>query len=245
MTMFEQLKQYYIEKGISAEHFSCHLKDGCSQGCEDRFVEATEAYLGSKYEENELPRVLFLSLDPGRAKFDIRTRVMSHEEGCDPRKLEKETHWYETHELAWTFLRKFKPDLQFKNVCPYFAHTNSAKCCMNNRGMEMAKKILFNNCRGYIPSEIEVLDPDILITQGSPAKWAIEYGFSNHREEISIDPDCCSYHRIGINNKTVPWFHSTHPSPRNRNSYRFQKSACFEKWSEEAYQYLSYHGWGK
>jgi hypothetical protein len=44
---------------------------------------------------------------------------------------------------------------------------------MNNLNNKMAGRQLFENCREYIPEEIEVLKPDILVTQGD---WANRRG---------------------------------------------------------------------
>ena len=148
-----------------------------------------EAYVGSEYEKEydkqkgTLPRVLFLSSDPGGGEIQILKPVLWKQQDVMKKKnvtpkvtkvCQKTRHWYHTHHLAWIFLKKFNPNLQFKDICPYFAHTNSAKCCEDNKKSSQSAARFFENCRGYIPGEIQILDPDILITQGDFAKWAIE-----------------------------------------------------------------------
>ncbi|MDE2740273.1 MAG: hypothetical protein OXI58_01675 [Gemmatimonadota bacterium] len=242
--MIQELKNYYYANGISAFGFRCHFANSCRLFC-DNFVEAKEAYVGSEYDKQKgtLPRVLFLSSDPGGGDPNPQTRTMEavrrSEEECDPESLPKNGHWHHTHKLAWILLKKFNPNLQFKDICPYFAHTNSAKCCEDYNQRAQSADRLFENCRGYIPREIQILDPDILITQGDSAKWAVEYGFSQSTTLIEIDSasDHCNYHLIQMNGKEVLWFASYHPNNPG-GLYRRRSVPCFGTWAEEAYRRL-------
>ena len=246
--MIQELRTYYYSNGISAFAFRCHFANSCRLFCHN-FVEAKEAYVGAEYEKEydkekgTLPRVLFLSSDPGGGDPNPQTRTMEaarhYEETCDPNGLPRNGHWYHTHHLAWIFLSRFDPSLQFEDIGPYFAHTNSAKCCEDvNQRRESAAR-LFENCRGYIYGEIQILDPDILITQGDYARWAIEYGFSNFTTPVVIDPanDHCNYHLIPMNGKEVLWFAPYHPN-QPRGLYNSRSVPCFGTWAEEAYQHL-------
>ena len=38
---------------------------------------------------------------------------------------------------------------------------------------------MFKNCMEYLPREIEILDPDIIVTQGDEAKNALEKKFGS------------------------------------------------------------------
>ena len=137
------------------------------------------------------------------------------------------------------FLKKFNPNLQFKDICPYFAHTNSAKCCEDYKKTSQSADRFFENCRGYIPGEIQILDPDILITQGDSAKCAIKYGFSQSTTPIEIDSasEYCNYHLIQMNGKEVLWFAPYHPNQRS-GYYNRISVPCFGTWAEEAYRRL-------
>ena len=129
--------------------------------------------------------------------------------------------------------------LKFNKICPYFAHTNSAKCCEDYNQRRQSAARLFENCRGYIPGEIQILDPDILITQGAYAKWDLEYGFSQSTTPIEIDPACdhCNYHLIQMNGKEVLWFAPYHPNQQS-GLYNSRSVPCFDTWAEEAYRRL-------
>lgn len=181
-----ELKSYLDCQGISANNFKCkHFE--CCKGDSDNFTKAKEAYIGTEYVKNRLPRVLFVSLDSGSGDAEPEKRTMEaardwEQTECDPLTIET-PHWYETHELAWRMLRKYDPSLQLKNICPYFAHTNSAKCCQNKARNAQADDRMFENCREYLPKEIEILNPDILVTQGKKAKWVVEWGIYNNPTE--------------------------------------------------------------
>ena len=257
-----ELKSYLDSQGIAASNFNCKHYEEC-KGNNDKFTEAKEAYIGTEYEKNRLPRVLFVSLDSGSSDAEPEKRTMEamrdwEQTECEPLTIET-PHWYETHELAWRLLRKYDPSLQLKDICPYFAHTNSAKCCQNKDGRAQADNRLFENCREYLPKEIEILDPDIIVTQGEKARWVIEWGIYKNDSEchkmaepLEVRTEGCPESRIrgysanliSVGEKKVIWLSTYHPAARPFNLYQFQKTSHFERWAEVAYEYLTYHGWG-
>lgn len=186
--MLDELKGFYRTNGISAIDFSCqHQEDGSSH-CGD-FVSGREAFVGSGYVEGELGRILFISLDssdshPGRTP-ELRTLKYMRkweEERCRPDTLHKGRHWYWTHRLAFEIIAgvagrcgKIPPD--FSQSHRYFAHTNSAKCKDAALGTRQSSPVPFRNCREFIPDEVEIFRPDILITQGKRGRLAIEGAF--------------------------------------------------------------------
>jgi hypothetical protein len=95
------------------------------------------------------------------------------EKRCNPGPKGK--HWRETHELARLILDDIAPrlgrPLARDPICQYFAHTNSAKCKCMTWGTKQGRPILFQNCRQFIPGEVTILRPAIIVTQG---KWARE-----------------------------------------------------------------------
>ena len=56
--MIKQLRAYFDSVGISANNFRCCNYEKCKAG-NPNYVEATEPYIGIRYEMNTLPRVLF------------------------------------------------------------------------------------------------------------------------------------------------------------------------------------------
>lgn len=221
--MLKQLESFYKENGILATNFTCIHQDECSFGCRG-FTGPKSTYVGSGYEKNILPRLLFLSLDSGSGNKSAEARlplaVREQEEATDVLALPKHKHWFRTHELAWYILRRFKPDLEIEQAKNYFAHANSAKCCMNNPQRKKAGKILFKNCRKYIKEELRILGPKILVTQGNEAKHAVALIVESPLKMID---DFATI--IRINGKETFWLHTYHPN----NWGAFNRHRAFDK----------------
>jgi len=234
--MLKALSSYYLQKGISPLDFRCQHLQSCSKG-NDKFVEAKGAFVGIEYEKGTLPRLLFVSLDPGSSDPTPERRTVEavriqEEHDCDVEKLPKNRHWYRTHELAYLLLKSFKTDLQIQNSHSYFAHVNSVKCCVNNENHRSASPILFKNCQKYLGGEIANLEPDILVTQGEKAREAMRQSFKIY--EPLEDDTICSHAWIFIAGKKVLWFHTYHP--RNFGKFNQQRHECFENWAKLIYQ---------
>jgi hypothetical protein len=173
-----------------------------------------------------MPRLLFLSLDPGKLTSPESVRAQRTRQGkCrvnhfshSREEFPKYQHWYRTHELAWTLLHQFNPELTIEEACLYFAHTNSAKCCMNKDKHQLADRRMFEKCRAFIPGEIEALSPDILVTQGDYAMRAVESGFAIERR---VDGGIL---KLGHGN--VRWIQSYHPNCRGGMFYTQRR----ERW---------------
>ena len=227
--MYKQLAGYYISKGISAIHFNCPYFRSCSRTAPQTFTTAKESFVSSGYVEHTLPRIVFLSLDSGSAEKDPTLKTLEsvrkwEEEMENIHMLPRNKHWYRTHELAYTILKIFKPDLRIDQARHYFAHVNSAKCCMNNPQRAQANQILFDNCREFIPGELKILDPDIIITQGRWAKLALDGAFPELKKSDIIPGSLPEVKFKLVNDHPVIWietYHPRHPSFHtvNRNNY--------------------------
>ncbi len=213
--MFDELVSFYRRSGILSTSFSCEQHESCRGSCPS-FTEAKSAYVGPDYEKGTLPRLLFLSLDSGSADGDPRQRtpeaVRLQEVTCDVGSLHRGKHWYRTHELAWVLLRQFDQTLTPEDVSPHFSHANSAKCCMNKDHRSLADDRLFHNCRGHLPGELEILNPEVLVTQGAWAKTAIEQLFGVRHVATAGEPDCrCAVVDIRQGAPSL-WIHTHHPT---------------------------------
>ncbi|MEK7353046.1 MAG: hypothetical protein AABZ77_00885 [Chloroflexota bacterium] len=220
MNMLEELRQYYNEVGISSLDFRCKHHEECKAGAE-KFTKAKAALVGKEYQSRKLPRLLFISLDSGSgdelAEPRTACEVQKQYEQSNPLGGGKNKHWYRTHELAYEILKTFGSNMTIDSVKGYFAHTNSAKCCMNKPGRRKADRKLFTNCKEYIPDEVRILKPDIIITQGNEAKYSITGVFPILELEnfISIEKWKPSYYRevtaISISDVPVLWIRTYHP----------------------------------
>lgn len=248
--MRKKLKKYYDEKGISPVNFRCvHLKS-CMAKARNRteFTTGHGTYLGNHYENGKFPRLLFLSLDSGSAEQDPDKRTFEAIKNFNIKWLpdfsngDKEKHWYRTHQFAMHIFHElnnimslklkignvdrnfdFVPLTEIHKIKPYFAHVNSAKCCMNNEFRKQANPTLFKNCRDYILGELEILKPDILVTQGDPAMAVAERIKISKRiksENISNAGRMDDLHEIMLESgKIILWIHHYHP-----NTKRYVKS---------------------
>ena len=221
--MLKKLEDYYKQNGIFATEFFCKHKSECSDGCEN-FTGPKSAFVSSGYENGALPRLLFLSLDSGNGDKIDKNRlpysVRKREEVRDVLALPKHKHWFRTHELAWYILKEFNELLKIGEAKGYFAHANSAKCCMNKSQKKKADKILFKNCQKYLKKELEILEPKIIVTQGNEAKNAILEIIESRIKNIDGFASI-----VNINNRETFWLHTYHPN----NWGAFNKQRHFNK----------------
>lgn len=214
--MLKALEVYYASNGILSEDFRCKHRDACSRGYEKHFTEAKAAFVGTRYEEGRIPRLLFASLDSGEGDPDPskRTPLGVREENENPELAEvrRYPHWRETRNLAVTLLKDFDSDITFENSPRFFCHVNSAKCSVNRPGSKQAPPILFDNCEEYLSGELSVLKPDIIVSQGRAAESVV------HRALAPNDPD----DRIGLlriarlEGRSILWIATYHPRARKR-----------------------------
>jgi len=234
--ILKSLETYYQHKGISPLDFHCRHWKECSAGNRG-ITKAQGAFVGTHYGKGDIPRLLFLSLDPANSKKEPEQRTVEFvryfvEHECKVDEQNKSRHWYQTHNLAYILLKKFRPDIEISNSHLYFAHVNSVKCSMNNKDHSQAKPKIFRNCREYIGGEIAILKPDILVTQGKLARAAIETILEISPE--AKDTQACSYKWISIGDKKTLWFHTHHP--RYYGPYNEQRRDCFGKWAAYVYK---------
>ena len=211
MPLVDALRRYYDGKGILATRFTCCHQAACSRGSE-RFTGPKSAYFGERYEGAHslgLPRLLFLSLDSGSPESCVEKRLPSAvwppvtEESLGP----KNRHWYHTHELAACIVNRIRgASMKPWEVAPYFAHTNSAKCCQNKERRRQADKRLFENCRRYLSGELAVLRPDVIVTQGGWARIGVSFVVESWIPKDSVT------NRVQLHGREVFWLNTHHPA---------------------------------
>lgn len=236
--MLNQLEEFYRDNGILSTQFTCKHKDDCKGNCET-FTGPKSAYVGEGYEAGELPRLLFVSLDSGDGAEDAEHRlpvaVRNSELGTVVDDLHKNQHWYHTYELAWYILKRFDSKFEkVEDVKGFFAHTNSAKCCLNNPGREQADNRLFENCRGYMEGELKVLAPQLLVTQGAKADDAV----APLIEITKTVEENCAYHGVLLGNP-IFWLLTYHP--RYGPGFHAQRKGgeSWEFYAEEMHRFIN------
>lgn len=209
----ERLDVYYCDAGIHHTNFVCQHREECSAGSVV-FGSPREAHVGQKYErcrEEHLPRLLFVSSDRGGGPPYVG---LLREEGTNEASVRSDTHWPRTIKVADCLFSRFRPPVACAYGDEYFAHTNSAKCCQNKPRNEQADDRLFDNCRKYCRNELEILDPDIVVSQGDKARDAVSASKEeNTKEERVDDRGRLSWIRIG--GRKVLWLKMYHPNQRS------------------------------
>lgn len=241
--MLRRLNLYYERHGILPDDFRCASYSACSAGS-PKFTEAKASHVGPRYGERGVPRLLFLSLDSGSAQADPRLRtaeaVRRRNLALDVAQLPRNKHWYRTHEMAFELLRRFKPGLTVGDTPLYFAHVNSAKCCQNKSERSQADKVLFENCRRFIPGELRLLRPDVVVTQGGWAEEAVRRSFDiqEHRrrglrvEGYKLDARYeTGLIELGAEAGTALWLHTYHPN--NYGRFNPQRKGCWPLYADE------------
>lgn len=233
--LLHDLRDCYDRIGILSTNFHCKYLEDCRkcgscgaslpltpQDADDvtnTFTPAKSSFIGKYYEDASalgIPRLMFVSLDPGRS-------IRSDEERT-PEFIRKSTkggsvwhnpHWRQTCNLAVDFfqghhgLKGLSKRDALEEVVKYFAHVNTVKCCQNKHGKNEADQHLFVNCRDYLSKEMQILEPDIIITQGKKARNGVGLAFS-----IDPLPELGIKREIGLGNsgKMSYWFPSCHPA---------------------------------
>ena len=232
--MINELKSYYKKNGILSTSFTCSCKSEC-QGDSKGFTGPKSAFVSTGYEAREFPRLLFLSLDSGKGSGNDSHRlprsVRKRMEAVDVSSIPKGRHWYRTHELAWYILKTYDPDLKIEETKLYFAHANSAKCCMNKARSKKADRILFENCQRYLKGELSILSPEIIVTQGNEARNAIRSLCEETTKQLDEFASI-----IRFNGDDVFWLHTYHPS----NYGSFNKQRDFDKTKNIARGWVKY-----
>ena len=226
--MFEKLTNYYDDHGISARSYvnkrlKCKHFDQCSVN--RPFTPAKEAFVSTGYEEHKTPRLLVISLDPKPSPYyeNVENRTLAsvrQKEELAPSEsyyqMEEKTHWRKTFDMVFVLLRDFIGSRNRDEVRHFFAHTNSAKC-HDKVGSEQASDHLFENCSIFLPGEINLLNPDVIVTQGADKYFQFVYTFENS-SGWSIPQKYSSLTKvipIKINNHNAIWIKMAHPTRRD------------------------------
>ena len=243
--MLPSLAAYYEANGILPTAFRCPSRSVCSAGSPD-FVEAKMSYVGPLYGKDRMPHLAFVSLDPGRGRSDPRDRmaevVRQRTLADDLDSLPKNRHWYRTHEMAHLLLCPFRPSLVLDDTRLYFAHVNTGKCRHTQAHSRQTRTTLFRECRRFVPGELGLLRPDIVVTQGKDAKEAVLKGLGGvQQHEKRLEP--ATRNRYGDYESGIiesgPWrafWLQTH-HPRNARGFYPQYEACWPLYAEEAHRF--------
>ncbi len=210
----KRLNQYYECSGIAPvdsdlcfedrfEAFGCSKKCECRAACRQKkkdadFSPPTDGVCVSRYYEDRdfhgysIPRILVLSLSPPQPKRNVKP-------DCPQGHLNP--HWRETLGIVRSILHPFIGEECFPEPVRYwdereklavihdlFVHVRAAKCCSNANGKRQEPPRVYENCREYLSKELQILKPDVIITQGKYAHGvAVENAFQMVNRVSDID----------------------------------------------------------
>ena len=237
--MLKKLENYYRGVDILSTEFNCEHREKCSKGAAD-FTEAKSAFVGTRYGENGMPRLLFISSDPGGAKIltkdggiiDFTKPANRTPEGVQRLVIERVRRGIKspspraksTCELARCILQAFDSSAAKMNeeeLTQNFAHVNSVKCCENNPGKAEAKNAaLVRNCRRYLRGEIAAFAPDILIAHGKKAEQSVLFAFRKDANKKEVAPNA---YELQTSDGEFFWLQTPHPSSFGRKHFLAQK----------------------
>ena len=231
-----------------------------ANSADNTFTQAKSAFVGKHYENARalgIPRLLFVSSDPGSSTYssnpednftsdESRTPagVREREITATARGFGRDVHWRTTHELACQILQGFPrcAKLSDMEATPYFAHTNAAKCCQNREGNGEAHDRLFKHCRKYLPEEINILAPDVIVSMGENAMGSVEYALSVRHgwEDVGCEKEVAL-----SNEQQALWLPIYHPRYAGgfynhaRNKWGNGKGREWEKFAERVRDFIS------
>ena len=191
----------------------------------DTFTPGHSALVGSRYEE-AVPRLLFVALDLGtvlrdddpdynyvlpenRAPAGIRR---NHERMmrlvASGRDTANRPTLRNTNLLAKAILQDLPGFSAGDDFVRFCARVNAVKCTTNKEKRRQADSHLYRNCRerNYLRREINILSPDIIVSQGTHAKETVEHA-------LSVEGEWACEQVVALEGgKGAVWFPSYHPS---------------------------------
>lgn len=245
-----------IEKGSRARfrEFGCRHKCDCRTACREAFeangrpgsfafsppVEGQAPDVRPHYENWEydgapIPRIVVISLSVPQPELPARNGA----EGALQGRMNPRSHWTETLAMVRSMIHPtFLPlrelakpvshweDESRSKLEKLFVHVRTGKCCSNADGSGWEPEAVYRNCGRYLRTEVRVLQPDVIITQGNPAHWETEKhvleegaGEAEVEEVKGIDDSIARLVRLKGGSRRVYWLRSYFPSARNWERY--------------------------
>jgi hypothetical protein len=230
----ETVHQFYRSQGIAVEHFRCPKSQECDAAADHLLSgRGSEAHIGSLY--GSPIKLVIVSLDRGEGAEDVWSRTASIESlSLDDGDLNP--HMRGTRQTLNAIFGDY-----ILEVWKRFAMINAAKCCLG-RGMRMAPDPLYWACPDFGISELGLLQPDVVVTQGKNARAMLnpkkrplsekaraavhEFSAQCSAPEVrrSIDAMVESHlHEAGFGQQNCLWLDTPHPSDQGGRWHSFKR----------------------
>ncbi len=250
-----RLTDFYKRENIYPENFQCKNAGYCKAFAYKKIMtEAKMSMVGSKYGER-YPRIVVISLDPPSGENGDFTLPNQRTSDYIATFTEAKNFSIEWRTPQWAMMEILVKDIlalwgyqgqegaaiviesyagrPIDNVSGYFAHVNLAKCSMNYPKRRQAPKQVHDICsRDYLKQEIDLLKPEILITQGQTTNQILGIMIQG----IAVEEyDLPMSKMIIINGENTLWMPMHHPTQqlnKIRAEWHFYEDAL-KLWKEE------------
>ena len=220
--------------------FDCGKKDDCRAICKkswcknpkgDEFlfsppikgegdIHLSQYYQDGWYQGIKIPRIVVLSLsrpqpEPGEDRLPPNNTSQAQSQGSGG---DRNEHWPRT---LLTVRSLLYPSISIKNksdeeIEQLFVHVRTAKCCSNAGGGRQEDGKVYANCGVYLPGELSILKPDVIVTQGAHARDATQNRAFNNVDPIvtKIKVSCIPSRIVTLkeNNQSTYWLPMIFPT---------------------------------
>ena len=238
-------REGYYDYEKMFDSFCCPNKDDCREACkldyerkhsgEDgdtkflfspRTKESEGAivspyYSEKKYKGHRIPRIVVVSLSASEP-------MRKPEEG---KSFSLNPHWRGTTTTIRSLLDPFVDlapagdwsDESTKVIKELFVHVRTAKCFSNVGGPGQEPNLLYENCGEYLSKEVSILKPDVVVTQGVPARLQAEkHVFDENARNTKVEEvegiadSIARIVRLKEDDWKVYWLRPDFPNPRTK-----------------------------
>lgn len=192
-------------------------------------VTVSQEYQDRNY-HGEIPRIVVLSLSAPQPTPDAYLSIPQPQEEQDKPAANSKTrwrasHWPETLAMVRSLLLPFIAEKvpgpatyqeaeSKKEIEKLFVHVRTAKCCSNANGSRQEPGKVYANCGGYLGKELSILKPDVIVTQGNPARdMAKRHAFNAIEQVKGLNLKRPSAYIVNLKegNQRVYWLQLYHP----------------------------------
>ena len=181
----KKLRAYHEQMEIAPDRFNCLHRRCCESFAQHDLqpprdvVGASEYYQARSYLNHDIPRLVVVSLSAPATDPD--------EEPTESKSLG--LHWRRTLATVRSILdpflyddlpepARYSDDESTEEVQQLFVHLRTAKCS-SQQTEELGQ--IYEHCGRYLGEELRIAEPDVIVTQGLQARWAVERNFLNLR----------------------------------------------------------------
>ena len=231
--------------------FDCEKKDDCRAVCKKKSnptdflfsppikgdgVYVSQYYQDSQYDGVRIPRIVVLSLsrpqpDPSKDLIHPNNTSQAQSQGSRGGRNE---HWPRTLMTVRSLLYPFISNIKNKScqeIEQLFVHVRTAKCCSNAGGGCQEPARVYANCGVYLYRELSILKPDVIVTQGSPARDAAQnhaFNVANRVTAIKVPSIPSRIVTLKENNQSTYWLPMIFPTETYGHMKTWDKQAGTE-----------------